>query len=47
VLIFKNLHACGGYQVPPSSVEIECFAYFFINPFNDCSATNIVLSKEI
>jgi hypothetical protein len=33
-------------KVPPS-VEIECFPYFFINTFKNCSATSIVLSKEI
>jgi hypothetical protein len=32
--IFQNLHACGGYQIAPLPVEIECFPYFFLyQPF--------------
>lgn len=34
------------YHVPPS-VDTLCFPYFFTKPFRNCSATSMVLSKEI
>jgi hypothetical protein len=43
---FKNLHACGGYQVPPS-VETECSPYSSITLDRKCYATNIFCSFDM